>query len=74
MCAFSWHERGARCAVNDVEDRDGRNRADAESVAAGLTDATTSHAARDTVSETITYRALHDHADRLAARLRARAS
>ena len=31
--------RGARCAVNYVEDRDGRNRADAESVAAGLKDA-----------------------------------
>ena len=32
-------DRGARCVVNYVEDRDGRNRADAESVATGLTDA-----------------------------------
>ena len=31
--------RGARCVVNYVEDRDGRNRAEAEAVAAGLPDA-----------------------------------
>jgi 3-oxoacyl-[acyl-carrier protein] reductase len=32
-------ERGARCVVNYVNDPDGRNRAEAESVASGLTDA-----------------------------------
>jgi 3-oxoacyl-[acyl-carrier protein] reductase len=32
-------ERGARCVVNYVEDPDGRNRAEAQSVASGLKDA-----------------------------------